>query len=67
MHNRVKGIADFYWLWPVFLSYLILSRAVDPRGTMFYRAEEENFFPSIGSKGYLRGDWGWGERTGDLE
>ena len=61
-----EGIADHYWPWLVFLSDLISSRAADPKETMSYRIEGENFYPSMGGGGHglskelRRGDWGLG-------
>ena len=50
-----EGIADHYWPWLVFLSDLISSRAADPKETMSYRIEGENFYPSMGGvRGFLR-------------
>ena len=47
--------ADHYWPWLVFLSDLISSRAADPKETMSYRIEGENFYPSMGRvRGFLR-------------
>ena len=59
-----EGIADHYWPWLVFLSDLISSRAADPKETMSYRIEGENFYPSMGRgvRGFLRS---WGGGTGD--
>ena len=60
-----EGIADHYWPWLVFLSDLISSRAADPKETMSYRIEGENFYPSMGGggvRGFLRS---WGGGTGD--
>ena len=62
MHGRPKGSADYYLPLPVLSSYLILSWASDPKGTMSYKTEGKNFHPSMGRKG-LGGDWalgGWG-------
>ena len=65
MHSRPKGIADHYLPQPVLSSYLILSWAADPKGAMSYRTEGENFHPSVGRRGFLRGDGGL--RAGVLE
>ena len=54
----------------MFLSYLILSMAVDPKGTMSYRTEGENFHPLVRDRDFLRGDCGldggWGPGAGGL-
>ena len=59
-----EGIADHYWPWLVFLSDLISSRVADPKETMSYRIEGENFHSSMGGQGLSkesgRGDWGLG-------
>ena len=63
MHGRPKGSSDYYLPLPVLSSYLILSWASDPKRTMSYKTEGENFHPSVGRKGFLGGDWalgGWG-------
>ena len=53
-----KGIADHYWPCPVFLLYLILSRAVDPKGITSYRPERISIpLWGRGVKGSLTG-WG---------
>ena len=52
-----KGIADHHWPWPVFLSYLILSRAANPRGQCPIEQRERISIPPWGVKGFL---WSWG-------
>ena len=59
-----EGIADHYWPWLVFLSDLISSRTADPKETMSYRIEGENFHPSLGGQG-LSKELGWGTGTGE--
>ena len=46
-----KGIADHYWPCPVFLLYLILSRAMDPKGITSYRPERISIPPWGGVNG----------------
>ena len=65
-YSRVKGIADHYWPWPVFLFYSILSRAADPKGMMSFRMGEE--FSSIPRGQELsKGNWGPAGGAGSLE
>ena len=61
-----EGIADHYWPWLVFLSDLISSRAANPKETMSYRIEGENFYPSMGGvSGAFKGVGAGGLGTGE--